>query len=53
MSRKETRKGGMRVATALEAAAALVGAVEAALVGAVEAALVTTLVGGALVAGLA
>jgi hypothetical protein len=34
MSRKETRKGGMRVATALEAAAALV----------------TTLVGGALVA---
>ena len=45
MSRKETRKGGMRVAIALEAAAALAGSVEAALV--------TTIVGGALVARLA
>ena len=45
MSRKETINGGIRVATALEAAAPLVGSVEAALV--------TTLVGGTLVAGLA
>ena len=53
MSRKETINGGIRVATALEAAAPLVGSVEAELAGSVEAALVTTLVGRTLVAGLA